>query len=90
MSILIKDLNDSKELDRTAMADVRGGLDIGSINMVAEQSQNIISGANSGNITALNMPVFAPLTVITEVSPTTTINFDMANLGNVINSQVIL
>jgi hypothetical protein len=89
MSILIKDLNDSKELDHTAMAGVRGGLNIGAITMVASQNQNIVSGNNNGSITAASMPNFTPQTTFSEVSPQTTMNLDVINLSNVLNSQVL-
>jgi hypothetical protein len=90
MSILIKDLNESKELDRTAMAGVRGGLNIGAITMVASQDQNVVSGANNGNITAGNGAVFAPQTIVGEASSVTSIDLGIANLTNVVNSQVML
>jgi hypothetical protein len=51
MSIFIKDLNDSKKLDRTAMVGVCGGLSVGAITMTASQDQYVISGVNNGNIT---------------------------------------
>jgi hypothetical protein len=90
MNILIKDLNESKELDRTAMADVRGGLNIGAITMVTSQNQNVISGANNGNIAVINAANFTPMTTMTEASPVTNIDMGIANLNNVINSQVTL
>jgi hypothetical protein len=89
MSISIKDLNESKELDRTAMAGVRGGLNIGAITMVASQNQNVISGSSNGNITAVSAPSFQPQTTLIEASPVTNLDMDIANLANVANSQVV-
>ena len=43
---------------------------------------------NVGNINAVNAPTFAPVTNITEVSPITVTDIDIASLSNVMNSGV--
>jgi hypothetical protein len=88
--LMIKDLNEAKSMDHAAMSSVRGGLNIGAMVFQADQSQTIggPGSSNTGNITAVNAPTFAPVTNITEVSPITVTDIDMANLTNVANSGV--
>ena len=89
-TLMIKDLNESKSMDHAAMSSVRGGLTIGSMVFQADQSQTIGGPAsqNLSNINAVNAPTFAPVTNITEVSPITVTDIDIANLSNVMNSGV--
>jgi len=91
-TLTIKDLNESKSLDRAAMSGVRGGLTIGAITYQADQSQTI-GGAGSqhlGNINAVNAPTFSPVTNIVEASPLTYTDIDVANLSNVMSSGVFI
>ena len=88
--LLIKDLNESKSMDRAAMSGVRGGLTLGAMTFAADQSQTI-GGAGSqqvGDINAVNAGTFAPVSSITEVSPITYTELDIANLTGVANTGV--
>jgi len=87
---MIKDLNESQSMDQAAMSGVRGGLTVGAMVFQADQSQTIggPGSSNVGNVTAVNTPTFAPVTNITEVSPITVTDIDIANLSNVANSGV--
>ena len=89
-NVIIKDLNESKSMDRAAMSGVRGGLTLGAMVFQADQSQTIggPAGANLGNINAVNAPTFAPVTNIVEASPITYTDIDIANLNGVMNSGV--
>jgi len=89
-NVIIKDLNESKSMDRVAMSGVRGGLTIGAMVFQADQSQTIggPGSANLGNINAVNAPTFAPVTNIVEASPITYTDIDIANLNGVMNSGV--
>ena len=89
-TLMIKDLNESKSMDHSAMSSVRGGLTIGAMVFQADQSQTIGGPAsqNLGNINAVNAPTFAPVTNIVEASPLTYTDIDIANLSNVMNSGV--
>jgi len=89
-TLMIKDLNESKSMDHAAMSSVRGGLTLGAMTFAADQSQTIGGPAsqNLGNINAVSAPTFAPVTNITEVSPITVTDIDIANLSNVMNSGV--
>ena len=91
-TLMIKDLNESKFMDRAVMSGVRGGLTIGAITYQADQSQTIggPASANVGNINAVNAPTFSPVTNIVEVSPLTYTDIDVANLSNVLSSGVSL
>jgi hypothetical protein len=88
--LMIKDLNEAKSMDHAAMSTVRGGLTLGAMTFSADQSQTIggPGSVNTGDITAVNSPTFAPVTNITEVSPITVTDIDMANLTNVANTGV--
>ena len=88
--LMIKDLNEAQSMDHAAMSAVRGGLTLGAMTFSADQSQTIgeAGSSNVGNTTAVNAPTFAPVTNITEVSPITVTDIDMANLTNVTNSGV--
>jgi len=91
-TLTIKDLNESKSMDRAAMSGVRGGLTIGAITYQADQSQSI-GGPGSqqlGNINAVNAGTFSPVTNIVEASPLTYTDIDVANLSNVLSSGVSL
>jgi len=90
--VMIKDLNESKSMDRAAMSGVRGGLTIGAITYQADQSQTIggPASANLGNINAVNAGTFSPVTNIVEASPLTYTDIDVANLSNVMSSGVSL
>ena len=88
--LMIKDLNEAQSMDHAAMSTVRGGLTLGAMTFAADQSQTI-GGAGSSNVgdtTAVNAATFAPVTNITEVSPITVTDIDIANLTNVANSGV--
>jgi hypothetical protein len=89
-NVIIKDLNESKSMDRAAMSGVRGGLTLGAMVFQADQSQTIggPASANLGNINAVNAPTFAPVTNIVEASPITYTDIDIANLNGVMNSGV--
>ena len=88
-NVMIKDLNESKSLDRTAMSGVRGGLTIGALVFQADQSQTIGgAGYNVGNVNAINAPTFAPVTNIVEASPVNYTDIDIANLNGVLSSGV--
>ena len=90
-NLMIKDLNESQSMDHAAMSSVRGGLTIGAITYQADQSQTIGgSGYNVGDVNAVNAPTFSPVTNITEVSPMTYTELDIANLNNVLSSGVSL
>jgi len=88
--LMIKDLNEAQSMDHAAMSTVRGGLTLGAMTFAADQSQTIggAGSTNTGDITAVNASTFAPVTNITEVSPITVTDIDMANLTNVANSGV--
>jgi hypothetical protein len=88
--LTLKDLNESQSIDQADMSSIRGGLDVGAMVFQADQSQTIggPGSSNVGNITAVNAATFAPVTNITEVSPITVTDIDMANLTNVANSGV--
>jgi hypothetical protein len=88
--LMIKDLNESQSMDQAAMSGICGGLSVGAMVFQADQSQTIggPGGSNVGNVTAVNAPTFAPVTNITEVSPITVTDIDIANLSNVANSGV--
>jgi hypothetical protein len=90
--LMIKDLNESKSMDRAAMSGVRGGLTLGAMTFAADQSQSI-GGAGSqhlGDINAVNAGTFAPVSNITEASGINFTSLDMANLTGVANSGVQL
>ena len=89
-TLMIKDLNESKSMDQAAMSGVRGGLTLGAMTFAADQSQTIggPGSQNLGNINAVNAPTFSPVTNITEVSPITVTDIDIANLSSVMNSGV--
>ena len=90
--LMIKDLNESKSMDRAAMSGVRGGLTLGAMTFAADQSQTI-GGAGSqhqGDINAVNAGTFAPVSSITEASGINFTSLDIANLTSVANSGVQL
>ena len=91
-TLMIKDLHESKSMDRAAMSGVRGGLTIGAITYQADQSQTIGGPASQhlGDINAVNAPTFSPVTNIVEASPLTYTDIDVANLSNVLSSGVSL
>ena len=62
--LIIKDLAKSNDLDNEAMALTKGGM----------------FGMGGGPAAIVNAPVFMPVTIITEVSPTINVNLNMANL----------
>jgi hypothetical protein len=88
--LMIKDLNEAQSMDHAAMAGVRGGLTLGAMTFAADQSQTIggPGSTNVGDTTAVNAATFAPSTSLTEVSPITVTDIDMASLTNVANSGV--
>jgi len=88
--LMIKDLNEAQSMDHAAMSAVRGGLTLGAMTFSADQSQTIggPGSANVGNTTAVNAATFAPSTSLTEASPITYTEMDMANLANVANTGV--
>jgi hypothetical protein len=88
--LMIKDLNEAKSMDHAAMSSVRGGLTLGAMTFSADQSQTIggPGSTNVGDTTAVNAATFAPSTSLTEVSPITVTDIDMASLTNVANSGV--
>jgi hypothetical protein len=57
--IIIKDLNESKSLDRAAMASIRGGLSIGNTTNLAKHNQIVTGRNNAANVIA-NSSTFAP------------------------------
>ncbi|HHJ19255.1 MAG TPA: hypothetical protein ENJ84_05445 [Gammaproteobacteria bacterium] len=80
-SLMIKDLttHTDLDLDHSAMASVRGGL-----TAVINNSQianQVVTGGN-GPVFAINSPVSAPSTVLTESNPFTMVNTDTINLLN--------
>ena len=91
-ALTIKDLNESKSLDRAAMSGVRGGLTLGAMTFQADQSQTIGGPASQhqGDINAVNAGTFSPVTNIIEASPLTYTDIDVANLSNVMSSGVSL
>ncbi len=73
----IQDLDRSATLDNRTMASVRGGL-----NAVIDNSQSanqVVVGGN-GPVFAINSPVSAPSTVLTESNPFTSIDLTNINL----------
>jgi len=89
--IMIKDLNESKSLDRAAMSGVRGGLTLGAMTFQADQSQTIGgAGYNVGDVNAVNAGTFAPVSNISEASGINFTQLDIANLNNVLQSGVAL
>ena len=88
--LMIKDLNEAQSMDHAAMSAVRGGLTLGAMTFSADQSQTIggPGSANVGNTTAVNAATFAPSTSLTEASPISYTEMDMANLANVANTGV--
>ena len=88
--LMIKDLNEAQSMDHAAMSAVRGGLTVGAMTFAADQSQTIggPGSANVGNTTAVNAAAFAPSTSLTEVSPISYAEMDMATLNNVANTGV--
>jgi hypothetical protein len=88
--LMIKDLNEAQSMDHAAMSAVRGGLTVGAMTFAADQSQTIggPGSANVGNTTAVNAATFAPSTSLTEVSPISYTEMDMATLTNVANTGV--
>ena len=90
--LMIKDLTESKSLDRAAMSSVRGGLTIGSMVFQADQSQTIggPGSANVGNTTAVNAGTFSPTNNIGEASGINYTELDIATLTGVANSGVTL
>ena len=77
-ALQITDLAVDKTLDEQAMAHVRGGLTANIVNPQAgNQSLAMMGGFG---VFALNMPISAPTTILTEVNPVININLDLANL----------
>ncbi|HHJ19254.1 MAG TPA: hypothetical protein ENJ84_05440 [Gammaproteobacteria bacterium] len=77
-ALQITDLAVDKTLDEQAMAHVRGGLTANIANPQAgNQSLAMMGGFG---VFALNMPISAPTTILTEVNPVININLDLANL----------
>ena len=90
--LMIKDLNESKSMDRAAMSGVRGGLTLGAMTFAANQSQSIGGPASQhqGDINAVNAGTFAPVSSIAEASGINFTGLDMANLTGVANTGVSL
>ena len=80
-ALQITDLAVDKTLDEQAMAHVRGGLTANIANPQAgNQSLAMMGGFGGFGVFALNMPISAPTTILTEVNPVININLDLANL----------
>jgi hypothetical protein len=62
--LIIKDLSKSTALDKDAMALTSGGF----------------FGMGMGPAAVVNAPIFMPITIITEVSPTINVDLDIANM----------
>ncbi len=86
-TLIIKDLTANTELDHSAMAAVRGGL-----NAVINNSQianQVVTGGN-GPVFAINNPVSAPSTVLTESNPITMVDITNINFLNAYQNALSL
>ena len=77
--LTITDLNRNDALDHNAMSALKGGL---TANINNSQSANQVVTGGAGPVFAVNSPVSAPSTVLTESNPVTLVNMTTANLMN--------
>ncbi len=75
--MMIKDLEAAKALDAAEMSEVRGGLSA-VVDNSQQANQHIVGGY--GPIHAINAPVSAPSTVLTESNPYTVVNLNSTTL----------
>lgn len=87
--LIIEDLTISQDLDRLALSRVRGGLNAAVGNAQYGNQGMGGYGAPGGGygggfggygLVALNMPINAPTTILTEVNPDIDINLGLSNL----------
>lgn len=78
-NLIIEDLVESTELDQHAMAAVRGGL---TANINNSQMANQFVTGGDGPVFAINSPIFAPSSVLTENNPVTVVDMNFLNLMN--------
>ena len=83
--LIIKDLDTSTALDRTAMSAIRGGLNA-TINNAQSANQVVTGGA--GAVFAFNNPISAPSNVLTESNPITNLNLNTINLTNAAQNAI--
>ncbi len=78
-SLHIQDLDSSTTLDSSDMAAVRGGLNAVINN--SQQANQVVTGGN-GAVFAMNNPVSAPSTILTEANPITAVSSTTINFAN--------
>ena len=76
-NLTIKDLTQSATLDQHTLSSVRGGLNA-VINNSQQANQNV--AGSFGPIMAINNPVSAPSTVLTESNPVTIVDLTSISL----------
>lgn len=76
-TLKLSDLQTGQEMDAEAMQAVQGGLNA-VVNNPQASNQTLPGGL--GPMFALNLPVSAPTTVLTEVNPVVNVDLDLANL----------
>lgn len=81
-TLILKDLAENVELDASAMASVRGGLNaaIGNSQTANQGGLGGFGGMGGFGLVALNTPINVPTTVLTEVNPNIEINLGLSNL----------
>ncbi|EIJ37049.1 hypothetical protein [Thiothrix nivea] len=76
-NLTIKDLTESATLDQHTLSSVRGGLNA-VLNNSQQANQNV--AGSFGPIMAINSPVSAPSTVLTESNPVTIVDLTSISL----------
>jgi hypothetical protein len=77
--MMIKDLDNSKELAREDLSTVRGGSNFGTVGgQIA--NQQVLGGGLFSPTTAVNAPVNAPVLVQNDNDPFTLVDLDTANV----------
>ena len=84
-NITINDLNSDSTLDHAAMANIRGGLNAVIDN--SQQANQVVTGG-LGPVFAINNPISAPSTVLTENNPFTAVNLTNINLMNALQNSI--
>lgn len=84
-ALMIEDFCSSATLDTVAMAAVNGGLNA-VVNNSQQANQSIVSGY--GPIFAVNHPVSAASTVLTETNPVTQVDLHQFNLINAFGNSL--
>lgn len=84
-TLSIKDLASHTDLDQSAMASVRGGLTAVINN--SQVANQVVTGGN-GSVFAINSPVSAPSTILTESNPFTSVNSNTINLLNSFQNMI--